>query len=97
MKLSLIQNETYNESSDFVGTTSLTKYLIYKIVIFRLGNDPFWAVSSWRGVVDLQEANLLLKFIPEAVTTLNSYANICRHDVQEYCFLLRTNRKNNDN
>ena len=32
--------------------------------------------SSWRGVVDLLEANQLLKYIPEAVLTLNSCANM---------------------
>ena len=36
----------------------------------------------------MPEANQLLKYIPEAVPTLNSYANMCRNDVQEYCFLL---------
>ena len=46
-----------------------------------------------RRVVDLVEANQLLKYIPEAVPTLNSYANMCRQDAQEYYFLLRTIRK----
>ena len=53
-----------------------------------------WRLTcSWRRVVDLQEASQLLKYIPEAVPTLNSYANMCRHDAQEYCFLLCTIRK----
>ena len=34
--------------------------------------------SSWRGVVGLPEAFLLLKYIPEAVPTLNSYADMCK-------------------
>ena len=50
--------------------------------------------SSWRGVVYLPEANQLLKYIPEAVPTLNSYANMCKHNAQECYFLLRTIRKN---
>ena len=49
--------------------------------------------SSWRGVVDLPAANQLLKYITEAVPTLNSYANMCKHDTQEYYFLLRTIRQ----
>ena len=43
--------------------------------------------SSWRGVVDLPEANQLLKYKPEAVPTLNSYDNMCGQDAQEYYFL----------
>ena len=35
------------------------------------------SMFSWRRVVELPEANQLLKYIPEAVPTLNSYANIC--------------------
>ena len=38
--------------------------------------------SSWIGVVDLLEANLLLKFIPEVVPTLKSYDNMCADDAQ---------------
>ena len=48
--------------------------------------------SSWRGVVDLLEANQLLKYIPEAVPTINSYDNMCTHDVQEYYFLFAHNQ-----
>ena len=33
-------------------------------------------ICSWRGVVDLSEANQRLKLIPEACPTLNSYANM---------------------
>ena len=47
--------------------------------------------SSWRGVVDLPEANQLLKYIPEAEPTLNSYDNMCAHDAQEYYFLFAHN------
>ena len=47
--------------------------------------------SSWRGVVDLPEANLLLKYIPEAVPTINSYDNMCAKDAQEYYFLFAHN------
>ena len=39
--------------------------------------------SSWRGVVYLPEANQLLKYIPEAEPTLNSYDNMCTHNAQE--------------
>ena len=49
--------------------------------------------TSLRGVVDLPEENQLLKYIPEAVHTLNSYANMCKYDAQEYYFLLHTIRK----
>ena len=42
--------------------------------------------SSLRGVVDLPEANKLLKYIPEVVPTLNSYDNMCAYDAQEYYF-----------
>ena len=48
---------------------------------------------SWRRVVDLPESNQLLKYIPEAAPTLNSYANMLKQDAQEYYFLLRTIRK----
>ena len=34
--------------------------------------------------------------MPEAVPTINSYANMCKHNVQEYYFLLLTIRKNKD-
>ena len=44
-------------------------------------------------VVDLQEADQLLKYIPESVPTLNSYANMCKHDAQEYYFPLCTIRR----
>ena len=43
--------------------------------------------SSWRGVVNLPKADLLLKYIPEAVPTINSYDKMCLKDAQEYCFL----------
>ena len=43
--------------------------------------------SSWKRVVDLLEANQLLKCKPEAVPTLNSYDNMCTHNAQEYYFL----------
>ena len=46
--------------------------------------------SSWRLVVDLTEANQLLKYKPEAVSTLNSYDNMC---AQEYYFLFAHNLK----
>ena len=49
--------------------------------------------SSWRGVVDLPEANQLLKYKPEAVPTLNSRDNMCTKDVQEYYFLFAHNYK----
>ena len=39
---------------------------------------------SWRGALDLLEANQLLKYIPEAVPTINSYDNMCAKDAQEY-------------
>ena len=44
----------------------------------------------------LSEAYQLLKYIPEAVPTLNSYTNIYKHDAPEHYFLLRTIRKNKD-
>ena len=47
--------------------------------------------SSWRGAVDLPEANLLLKYIPEAVPTINSFDNMCAKDAQEYYFLFAHN------
>ena len=47
--------------------------------------------SRWRGVVDLREANQLLKYIPEAEPTLNSYDNMCADDAQEYYFLFAHN------
>ena len=53
--------------------------------------------SRWRGVVDLPEANQLLKYKPEAVPTLNSCDNMCTNDVQEYYFLFAHNQKNKDN
>ena len=57
----------------------------------------FWRpMCSWKGVVDLPEANQLLKYRPEAGPTLNSYANLCNQDALEYYFLLRTYRKNKD-
>ena len=49
--------------------------------------------SSWRGVVDLSEANQLLKYKPEAVPTLNSCDNMCTKDAQEYYFLFAHNYK----
>ena len=49
--------------------------------------------SSWRGAVDLPETNQLLKFIPEAVPTLNS----CVHMMRKYTIsCLHTIRKNKD-
>ena len=54
------------------------------------------STCSWRGVVDLPEATQLLKYLPEAVPTLNPCANTCKHDAQEYYFLLRTIIKNKD-
>ena len=48
---------------------------------------------SWRGVMDLPEANQLLKYKPEAVPTLNSYDNMCTKDAQEYYFLFAYNSK----
>ena len=36
------------------------------------------SMCSWRRVVDLPKANQLLKYKPEAVATLNSYANMCK-------------------
>ena len=50
-----------------------------------------------RRVVDLPESNQLLNYIQEAVPTLNSCAIMCKHDEQEYYFLLHTIRKNKDN
>ena len=47
--------------------------------------------NSWRGVVDLPEANLLLKYIPEVVPTINSYDIMCAKDPQEYYFLFAHN------
>ena len=47
--------------------------------------------SSWRNVVDLSEANQLLKYKPEAVPTLSSYDNMCAQDAQEYYFLFANN------
>ena len=47
--------------------------------------------SSWRGVVDLPEANQLLNYKPEAVLTLNSYDNMCAKDAQAYYFLFAHN------
>ena len=44
--------------------------------------------SSWRGVVDSPEASQLLKYIPEAVTTLNLYDTMFTKDAQEYYFML---------
>ena len=44
--------------------------------------------SSWKGVVDLPEANQLLKYKPKAVPTLNSFDNMCE---QEYYFLFAHN------
>ena len=49
--------------------------------------------SSWRGAVDLAEANQLLKFILEAVPTLNKCAHMM-HNNTISC--LRTIRKNKD-
>ena len=43
--------------------------------------------SIWRGVVDLPEANRLLKYKPEAAPTLNPSDNMCTKDAQEYYFL----------
>ena len=42
--------------------------------------------------MDLPEANLLLKYIPEAVPTINSYDNMCKNTIS----CLRTIRKNKD-
>ena len=42
------------------------------------------STCSWRRVVDLLKANQLLKYIPEAVSTLKSYAD------------MHTSRKNKD-
>ena len=36
------------------------------------------STCSWSRVVDLPKANQLLKYKPEAVSTLNSYANMCK-------------------
>ena len=52
--------------------------------------------SRWREVVDLWEANQLLKYIPEAEPTLNLYDNMCTDDAQEYYFLFAHNYKNKD-
>ena len=49
--------------------------------------------SSWRGVVDLPEANQLLKYKPEAVPILNSYDTMCTKDAQEYYFMFVHNQK----
>ena len=49
--------------------------------------------SSWRGVVDLPEAIQLLKYILEAVPTINSYDNKCIYDAQEYYFMYAHNLK----
>ena len=50
--------------------------------------------SSWRGVVDLPEANQLLEYKPEAVPTINSYDNMCAQDEQENTIsCLRTIKK----
>ena len=38
---------------------------------------------SWRGVVDLPEANQLLKYKPESEPTLSSYDTMCTKDAQE--------------
>ena len=35
------------------------------------------------GVLDLQEAHQLQKYLWEAVSTLNSFANMCKHDAQD--------------
>ena len=40
---------------------------------------------------DFPEANHLLKYVPEAGPTLNSYAKMCTQDAQEYYFLLADN------
>ena len=47
--------------------------------------------SSWRGGVDLPDVYQLMKYIPEAVPTLNSYDNMCTYDAQEYYFLFAHN------
>ena len=52
--------------------------------------------SSWIGVLDLPEANKLLKYIPEVVPTLNSYDNMCAHERKNTISCLRTIRKNKD-
>ena len=52
---------------------------------------------SWRGVVNLPEANQLLKIIPEAVPTLNPCANMCQYDVcKNTISCWRIIRKNKD-
>ena len=47
--------------------------------------------EQFGGVVDLPEANQLLKYKPEAVPTLNSRDNMCTKDAQEYYFLFAHN------
>ena len=62
--------------------------------VFQPAAKPpgYWRPKcSWRGVVNLPEANQLLKIIPEAVPTLNPCANMCQYDAQEYYFLLAHN------
>ena len=47
--------------------------------------------SSCREVVDLPEANKLLKYLPEAEPNQNLYDNMCAHDAQDYYFLFAHN------
>ena len=62
--------------------------------VFQPAAKPpgYWRPTcSLRGVVNLPEANQLLKIIPEAVPTINLCANIRIHNAQEYHFLLAHN------
>ena len=47
--------------------------------------------SSWRGVVDMPDANQLLKYKPEAVPNLNSYDNMCARILFPVCAKFRKN------
>ena len=47
--------------------------------------------SSCRVVVDLPEANQILKYKAEAVLILNPHDNMCAKDAQEYYFMFAHN------
>ena len=49
------------------------------------------STSIYKEVIDWTESNKILKLLPESFPYINSCANICSQDVQEYYFLLPHN------